>query len=383
MLVAILVIGPRTTPYGESKLYIVVSPFIVLTAAMGIWAIASRARLAGVAAGLLIVAGVAYSDAIVYREARLAPTARLVAMEDIAQHARGKGLVLDYEWEEWAKYFFRGARVNSGAEIWWSPKWMPLRSGIPATGGHYDVDEIPINYLTSYSALVRRRAPDASRPPSDFHLAYANKYYELWLRDPRTKVVHHLPINGLWTSQVKVPCSDVRRFARQAAPGDELVAATRPANLVLQPTQLVHSAAWGASPALEGTVVPMTPGFARGRTFVPGGTYRAWMYGSSGRPIEMFVDGRKIGALHEVNTPGGWAQVAQITLRAGQHTLEMRRPGGSLGPGDSYNGRIGPMALEPVNSAGTLLHASPKDVSQLCSRPLDWVEIVRHPGRPA
>jgi hypothetical protein len=314
---------------------------------------------------------------------RLAPVDRLEAMEDVAQHARGKGLVLDYEWEEWAKYFFRDARINSGMEIWWSPKWMPVRSGIPAIGGHYDSDEIPIRYLTSYSALVRRRAPDASRPPSNFHLAYSNRFYELWLRDPRVKVIHHLPINGLWTSQVKVPCDAVQRFARQASPGDELVAATRPGNVVIQPTQVVHSGGWAPSPSIEGTIVPVTPGFARGRTFVRGGTYRVWLYGSSGRPIEALIDGRKVGQLHEVNTPGGWVQVAQVTLPSGQHTMEMRRPGGSLAPGDGYQGRIGPLALEPVAPQGTLLHASPKNVSQLCRQPLDWVEIVQHPGRPA
>lgn len=382
VIAAIAIVGPQTTPYGESKLYIIVSPFIVLTAGLGVWAVGRRVRLAGLAAGAAIVLAIAYTDAIVYREVRLAPIDRMHAMEDVARAARGHGIVLDYEWEEWAKYFMRGAMVNSGIETYWSPDGMPLRKGISLPGNHYDLDEVPLHYVTSFSALVSRRAPDASRPPANFHLAYGNRYYELWLRDKRLTVVHHLPIQGLFTSQVKVPCTDIERFAREAAPGDELMAARRPPNIVMQPTQVNHSAGWPASPAIEGTTVPQTPGRAEGSTYVREGTYRVWLYGSSGRPIDAIVDGRKVGQLKQVNTPGGWVQVGQVRLASGRHSLEIRRPGGSLAPGDGYQGRIGPLALEPV-AGGTILRVRASRASRLCSGPLDWVEIVRPSGRPA
>jgi hypothetical protein len=239
-----------------------------------------------------------------------------------------------------------------------------------------------VHYLTSYSALVARRGPDASRPPADFHLAYRNRYYELWLRDRRLTVVHHLPIQGLFTSQVKVPCSAVKRFARQAKPGDELMAARKATNIVMQPTLVGHSPGWIPSPAIEGTTVPGTPGHAEASTFVASGTYRVWLYGSSGRPIDAIIDGHKVGQLQQVNTPGSWVQVAQLKLAAGRHSLEIRRPGGSLAPGNTYQGRIGPLALEPIAKA-TMLRVPVSQASRLCSGPLDWVEIVRPHAGPA
>jgi hypothetical protein len=133
---------------------------------------------------------------------------------------------------------------------------------------------------------------------------------------------------------------------------------------------------------LPGTIVPLTPGFAKAQLSVPGGTYRVWLYGSSGRPIDAMIDGRKVGTLKQVDTPGGWVQVAQVELTAGKHGLEIRRPGGSLAPGDSYQGRIGPLTLEPVAPA-TMLRVPPSRASQLCHRPLDWVEIVRSRPRKA
>jgi hypothetical protein len=304
------------------------------------------------------------------------------AMTDVAQAARGHGEVLDYEFEEWAKYFMRDALVNSGIETYWSPIGMPLRKGIALPGLHYDLDEVPLHYVTRFPAIVARRAPDASRPPANFHLVHSNHYYALWLRDKRLTVVHHLPIQGLFTSQVEVPCRDIERFARQAAPGDELVAARRAKNIVMQPTRVGHSRGWVPSPTTEGAIVPGTPGSAQASTFVAQGTYRVWIYGTSGRPIDAIVDGRKVGQLKQVNTPGGWVQVGQVRLASGQHRLELRRPGGSLAPGDGYAGTIGPLALEPV-AAGTLLHVPASRASQLCNGPLDWVEIVRPRARPS
>ena len=386
---AVAAIGPRTSPYGESKLYVILSPFLVLAAALGVWALFSRTRLAGGAVAMFLAAGILYSDAIAYREVRLAPTDRMEAMQDVARAARGHGLVLHNENEEWAKYFYRDSQVDSPGEIWFGPYPWELRKGFAQIGGYYDLDELQLWYVNAFPAIVTRRAPDASRPPASFQLAYENRYYALWLRDTKSKaflrhartgVVHHLGIQGLMTSQVRVPCSGILRFARQAKPGQMLVAAHRPGNIVLVPTQVPHSAGWLPSPAVEATIVPVTPGSAHAKLFVPGGRYRAWVYGSSGRPITAFVDGRRIGALKQVNTPEKWVDVGTMTLRRGEHELAIQRPGGSFAPGDGYQGRIGPLALQPLGSE-TLERVRPERARQLCGKTLDWLEIVQ-PGAP-
>jgi hypothetical protein len=297
--------------------------------------------------------------------------------------------VLHNENEEWAKYFYRDGQVNSPGEIWFGPYPWELRKGFAQVAQHYDLDELQLWYVNSFPAIVTRRGPDASRPPASFHLAYQNRYYELWLRNTRstawlrgarTGVVHHLPLQGLMTSQVKVPCSGILRFARQAKPGQLLVAAHRPGNIVLQPTQVPHSPGWVASPSVAATIIPITPGRAQAKLFVPGGTYRVWMYGSSGRPISAFIDGRRVGAMQQVNTPKQWVEVGVVSLPRGRHEVAMQRPGGSLAPGDGFQGRIGPVALQPEKPE-TLERVRPEDARVLCARALDWVEIVA-PGAP-
>jgi hypothetical protein len=104
------------------------------------------------------------------------------------------------------------------------------------------------------------------------------------------------------------------------------------------------------------------------------------MYGSTGRPVSAYVDGRRIGALEQVNTPSQWVDVGAVSLQGGYHEIAMRRPGGSLAPGDGFQGRIGPVALTP-EVPETLERMAPAQARTLCGQPLDWVEIVQ-PGGP-
>ena len=139
---------------------------------------------------------------------------------------------------------------------------------------------------------------------------------------------------------------------------------------------------WPPSGYVYGTTVPLTPGRAGQTMRVPGGSYRVWLYGSSGRPIKAVIDRRTVGSFKQTNTPGGWVPVGHVTLPAGRHRLEIVRPGGSLAPGDAYQGRIGPLALEPTTPE-TIVRVRPRDASRLCGQELDWVERVRLPQRPS
>jgi hypothetical protein len=385
---AVAILGPRTSPYGESKLYVILSPFLLLAAGIGVWALFSRQRAAGVVVAAFLAAGVVYSDAIAYREVRLAPVDRMEAMEDVAKAAKGHGLILHAEFEEWAKYFYRDARVDSPGEVWFGPHPWELRTGSARVAIHYDLDAAQLWYVNSFPAIVTRRAPDASRPPASFHRAYQNRYYQLWLRDThstawlrnaRTGVIHHLPLQGTMTSQARPRCSTILRFARQATPGQSLVAAHSPDNVVLDPTRARRSPGWPPSPTLAQTIVPITPGRAEASRFVPGGKYRVWVYGSSGRPISAYVDGRRVGTFKQVNTPGQWNDVGFVSLARGRHQLAIERPGGSFAPGDGFQGRIGPLALQPLASE-TLERVRPDEARALCGKNLDWVEIVQTGG---
>jgi hypothetical protein len=334
---------------------------------------------ATVLAGVLAM-GVFYSDALTYRVVRLAPIDRMQAMEDVAQRARGHGLVLHNEAEEWAKYFYRSARVDSPLEPWWGPRGVGLRTEVFQLGAQYDLDAQTLAFLTSFPAIVTRRGPDVSRPPANFHSVYRNRYYELWLRDRRTRVLDHLPGQAQFSAQARIPCSKILSLARRSTNGQGLMAAERPPQVVMRPADARDRPPLGWPPSPTGTFVPLTPGRASQVLEVPAGRYRVWAYGSSGRPIRVLIDGRVVGSFKAVNTPGQWIDVSQTAIAAGRHRIELLRPGGSLAPGDAYSGVLGPVVLEPLQPE-RVASVPPSQARSLCGRPLDWVERVV-PGQP-
>jgi hypothetical protein len=64
-----------------------------------------------------------------------------------------------------------------------------------------------------------------------------------------------------------------------------------------------------------------------------------------------------------------------VSLARGRHEIAIERHGGSLAPGDAYQGRIGPLALQPLTPE-SLVHVRPDRARTLCGMSLDWVEIV-------
>jgi hypothetical protein len=380
-VVVAAVIAPRTTPYGDSKLLIVLTPFVLLASAIGVWAIAQlRPRVVALGAGAIaaaLVAGVFFTDAIIYRQARLAPLDRMEAIEDVADAARGKGMVLFNEWEEYAKFFARAAQVNVPGEVV-GPKPFVLRQPGPTFAQHFDLDELQLDYVLSFPAIITRRGPATSRPPANYRSVHRNRYYELWVRDAAVRVVDHLPLQGASTASRKPLCWELERFARSAAPGEEIVAHRFPPTESLNPAAARdRSFGWGVIDLT--TVLPATPGHASQRVRVPrSGRYAVWVRGTSGRAVDALVDGKVVGQLKQVNTPEQWVNVANVDLATGTHVLELRRPGGSFGPGNAYRGELGPMTLVPeAGAAGELIRIAPGDVSRYCDQNLDWVERVR------
>ena len=373
------VLAPRLSPYADSKLLIVMTPFVLLVAACGLVTLGRRGRAAAVAAGIagaLVAGGVAASDALQYREAQLAPVERIQAIEDVARAASGRGLTLFNEWEEYAKFFARAAQVNVPGEIS-GPYPIVLRHPRPTYATHFDLDLQTLPYVLRHRAIVTRRGPDTSRPPANYVRVHRNRFYALWVRRAGIRVTAHLPAQRVHAAQRVLRCTSIKRFARDARPGETLLA-----HRVAQPVVMDTASVKDRSPSffrilsIPDTVVPLGPGQARETISMRGGRYRAWVRGTSGRPIEALVDGRVVGALDQINSPGQWIDVGELTVSGGRHRLELRRGGGSLGPGDSYQGVIGPLALVPVDGVDEYVRVDPADAGELCGRPLDWVERV-------
>ena len=374
--------APRLSPYADAKLLVILSPAVVLMAGLGIWELwCARRKLARVAAvGLAVAIGgaVLMSDAIAAHETRFAPTDRMEALQDAAEHA-GRGYWLVNEWEEYSKYFSRSVRNDSGSESE-SPDVVALREPAPIFGQSFDLDQQTLEFLQRFDGIVTRRSPVASRPPSEFRRVYSNDYYELWRRDRSVEVLDHLPLGGRIDATGAPSCAAVRELAERArGAGGELVAARRPDVPTMGVTiPAGRPVGWVPDPGTPLMVNLRTPGRLVGtiRTSTAG-RYRAWLQLSTGRPIEVRIDGRRVGAPHAVNSPGQWLRAGELQLRPGLHEVELRRGGGRPLPGDGYDGMLGPLALEPVGGEQSLVRVAPRDAKRLCEGRWDWVEAVR------
>ena len=373
-------LSPQLSPYDTAKLLVVLSPAVVLIAAVGaLLLLAKRTpglKIAGGAALAVMVAGIAITDSLGYREATLAPPDRIAAMEDLAGHVRGNKAWLVDEWEEYAKYFMRDIKVNAAFEAE-SLRPAELRKPRPIFGRYYDLDALTLPYVESFPGIIKRRSPAASRPPTNFELVYDNRYYEAWRRVPQTRVVEHLPLQRRNYATDRPRCDEVKRMAAKARSGDVMIAVSRPELQLLDPLNAgLRPREWVPNGNPPSTVVPLSPGEMVADRFTHAGRFRVWMRGSFGRPTAAYVDARKVGQADEINTPGQWEQVAKVDLDRGMHRIKLERPGPSLAPGDAWRGELGPLALEPVKPA-KLTTVSPSRATTLCGHKWDWIEVVR------
>ena len=378
LIVIMLLVTPRVSPYADGKTYMLMTPGIVLLAAVGAAAVARVQAVAGVALALALAAGVIGSDALAYHGVQLAPADRMEALHDLDERYKGQGLILFNEPEEFAKNFMADTKLNVNAEAI-TPAQTDLRVPQAFAYRWFDLDDMKLDYVESFPLIATRRSPVASRPPANFELDYRNRYYEVWRKrtnDP--EVLEHYSLQDLQTVSVRPSCPEVVALAGRAQPGEQLVASRSPSSLRLDPLRSGLPRGWRPHPFRAGMVLTGGPGTARARVEVTDpGRYRAWVAGSFGRPITAGVDGREIGAVEGVNTVGQWQEAGTVELSRGDHELTLTRGGGDLKPGSGYAGELGPLVLEKVGER-ELVQVEPRDAeSALCDRSWDWIERVR------
>jgi hypothetical protein len=340
-------------------------------------------RIAGGVLLAIVVAGVLLTDSYGYREARPAPADRIEAMKDVADHVPDRGLYLLNEWEEYGKVFMDAARVNPATEAQ-APRPVALRADVglkptstkrtPIFGRWFDLDRQTLGYVESFSGIITRRSPVASRPPASFRRIYSNRFYELWRRGPAVEVREHLPLQSPDRATRIPDCAKVRALASRARKGDRLVAASRPRVARLSPLEVRHPRNWPEAGDQRSTVTTRGAGVLRG-SLTASGRQRVWLRASASRGLDVFVDGRRVGQARQLNTPDQWIEAGEVPLRPGTHDIEVRRPTASLRPGDSIYGYLGPVALETVGPS-RLQSVPPSRASALCGRPWDWIELV-------
>jgi hypothetical protein len=331
-----------------------------------------------------LAAGVIVSDAIAYRGAHIVPVERMDALRDAAEHGAGRGPWLFPEWEEYAKHFGKPAAVNVASESS-TPRSVSLREDQIIFNTTFDLDDMRLEYVESWPGIMLRRSPENSRPPADYERTYRNAYYELWeKRSDGPTVIEHLPLQRQGQAAVPPRCQDVRDLAARVRNGERLLAARRdtlPTVGVMIPpafgTKRPDRTQWYPIDYLPGAVGTDGHGWIAGRLDVPSGEYAVWVKGGGGRPLGVFVDGRKVGEQRQINTPGQWLPIGSVRLVAGSHEVKLVRPGAGLEPGNGVNGPIYGIALERQEQRPLVSVPPEQAEARLCARPWDWVERVK------
>jgi hypothetical protein len=376
------IVAPRVSPYADAKLLVILGPAVVLLAGLGAWELwRARRRVARTLAVVLAVVcagAVLYSDANAAHEVRFAPTDRMEALTDAAHHAGG-GYWLVNEWEEFSKYFTRSIRNDSGSESE-SPDVVVLRESEPIFGQYFDLDEQGLEFIHRFDGVITRRSPVASRPPGDYRRVYSNEYYEVWRRDRGVQVLDHLPLGSLYDAAGAPSCAKVDELAALARrKGGELLAMPHAAVPTMSVTTQPHRPPGWVPDAGRPLMVNLyTPGTLNAELRTSeAGRYRAWLQLTSGRPMEVRIDGKLVGSPHQVNSPDQWLEVGDLELGAGEHRVQLHRRGGVPLPGDGYNGELGPLVLEPLGAQPQPRYVAPADAGRLCDSRWDWIEAVR------
>jgi len=190
------------------------------------------------------------------------------------------------------------------------------------------------------------------------------------------------------------PCSQIRTLGLKAqAQQAQLVAHQRAAPIVVRADETVWPDAW-IHQAEERALIPTTPGQVVAHIAVASTqTYELWLDGDFARGFIVSVDGRHVGRVRNAlagfgglrNGPltltagfTGYVHVANLPLTSGVHTFVLSYPHTDLAPGgaDSEFTSLAAITLQPESPPSELISVPPAQATQLCGRPLDWIEIV-------
>ncbi len=343
-------------------------------------AVSRRRPLAIVAtvAAALVAGGVVWSNVLAYRGVSLAPYERMDELRSIGERFAGQRPALFTDASVYGgRWFLRDMDGEGASDLRWRPVF--LYDGTPAPDqAALEADDIRVDQLLIYRALVLRNAPDASRPPAPFRLAWRGRYYEVWLRDDATSVVEHLALGEGETAAAPADCREVQRLTGVAISEGGTVAAARRTSPVVAPVPIDRAPIdWLI--AGEGSVAPTNAGTALVDVTVPeAGRYGVWLKGSVGPEVVVRIDGRLIaGVGNELEYHGEYLRLGDLDLAAGRHAVALERLPAPLAPGVSALGqRLGPVALSAPRVDDVERYA-PDDAKALCGESLDWIEVVR------
>ncbi|MDQ3678563.1 MAG: DUF3488 domain-containing protein, partial [Actinomycetota bacterium] len=396
-LVLAAVVGPisiyllgRGNPYADSKVLMLASPALLLLAMVGaasLWT--GRWRALSLLAMAALAGGALGSNALAYHDISLAPQDRYAELLTLNERLAGKGPVVFTEYDEFGKYFLRDVPSYNEPEY-----FHGYVAGFsfadtkrkPSLKTPLDPDDLALAYLHSVPYVIVRRSPISSRPPSNFRRVWRGRYYDLWQRQGRPRVIRH---NALGPDVLH----PAQRVSRTTARAWGVRARRLHAQIAVAPRQRVSRilpfdvdkpVLWNPFPLYPGALVTSGPADFDVAIRVPrSGRYRVWIEGSFARRLSLRIDDRFVGNTRaSLENPGAYQRIGTVWLKRGRHRLRISQGGGDLWPGSggyrSSLRHIGPIILNPVaDEQYPVTYLRAREWRGLIGMNADWLEIVR------
>lgn len=381
-LIGFLAVAGRASPWAYGKALMILSPAVVLLAALGaagLWR--ERRRAEGLIIGVVLAIGLIWTNAQTYHNVDAAPYDRLEELTKVDHRFADRGPLVYFEFEEFAKHFLRDTAPTGVVEGYRpgfpvaAPK-RPSRFGFSSDVDDWDAATV----VDHYPLVLLRRGPLTSRPPSAYERVWKGHYYEVWKRRRGALApLAHLPLGDRYSAAATPKCSRVRTLANRARRDHgSLVVAPRTPGVAARVTRAPAPFKWTVDANDPDTWRPLGEGRVETRVTTPGGRFDVALEASVGRRVHVSVDGREVGSVaHEMSPRRTTLAIGSVQLQPGRHVVTVFQEGGSLDPRAGGSNRlIGPVYLTP-RQPSTLRTVAPADWKSICGRPADWVEAVR------
>ena len=400
--IALTYVVGHAGPWVELKAFTITATMFLAMAFVGAGWLAtgnpSRSRLrvplraAGWLAALAVSGAVLYGNALTYHDMSLAPAARYRQLEQIGKRFAGIEPAFFPSFDEYSELFLRqehgydlvrppGLRVRPGAV-----KLAPNQFAFSL-----DPNQLELSFLESFPLLVISRSSVATRPPVNYELAERTAEFEVWRRvRPGSEVLVHYPLSGSPTERSSQFCRGLVESAHRAGPGASVAYVPVGPRAALVPTQVAHPSYW--PPLGPEALHAVGAGTIHGKLSLPGsGSYEIWMPGSVGRPLTLYIDGRRVGSVaYQFRYPGQFLKFGTAVLSAGQHDIRLVRGNGSLHPAsgdgpDTASGVVGQLLFSLSRPGdGRVAIVPAQAAARVCKASVgyEWMEVLR-PGAAA
>ena len=383
-VVAAIVISERYSIYLDTKAYAILGPAIGVATAAGVAALLAgplAVRILGIVSGVVLASGILVGASLVYAGAWVTPEQRFEEVDAIANRFAGDGPILVNEREEWDYYLLRDLDPVVSWGVWFERRGFRIGEKFPPFLPHTpDFDDFESDFMGEFRLLLERKGPGGSRAPSNFKPVYETTHYRVWERDePAPK--RHLAL-GRFTldNTARLDCGDghVRNFFRAARrSGRDVVASVPRVHTILAADANVWTGHELRSEVPPPGMINRRGGAGGVRPHLAPGTYDAWIQGSFGPGIQLYVEEQPYGTVFgDLGLPSAWHSLGQIQTDGGRVDMGMTALAKPWWQSGSQRSDLtGQLTLEPVHSDPRLRRVAPRALDTLCGQRLDWLDL--------